>query len=182
MTPLLNIALGALLVLYPFWMSYSLNEYGLSAVAYTLIGVGVVRLLSQRAGALWPLSILAVVCGASAALLSEPFWLSFYPVTTSLAALCLFAFTLLRPPSMIERFARIVEPELPPSGVVWTRKVTKVWCAFFIINAAIACWTVFWGSQQQWLLYNGFISYLLMGGLFVGEYVLRKRHQRLHAL
>lgn len=182
MKSLLHILLAAALVLYPFWMSYSLSQHSMAWVAYTLISVGLLRFLSQRASALWPLSLLAVLCGTSAALLNDPLWLRLYPVTTSVAALAIFAATLWRPPSMIERFARLVEPDLPVSGVQWTRKVTQVWCGFFIINATIAAWTVFWGSQAQWLLYNGFISYLLMAALFTGEYLLRKRHQRLHML
>ncbi|MFW2154043.1 Clp protease, partial [Acinetobacter gyllenbergii] len=30
------------------------------------------------------------------------------------------------------------------------------------------------------VLYNGFISYVLMGILLLGEFILRKRHQRLN--
>jgi len=97
----------------------------------------------------------------------------------SLGALSIFALTLYKPPSMIERFARLVDPDLPESGVQWTRKVTMVWCVFFICNAGIALITVF-ASMQLWVLYNGFISYLLIGALLVGEFILRKRHQRLN--
>ena len=83
---------------------------------------------------------------------------------------------------MIERFARLAEPDLPPEGVIWTKKVTIVWCGFFVVNAVIALGTVLFTSTKIWVLYNGFISYLLMGVLLLGEYFLRKRQQRLHQM
>jgi uncharacterized membrane protein len=79
---------------------------------------------------------------------------------------------------MIERFARLAQPDLPEVAVIWTKKVTSVWCLFFILNTCIALYTVLFTSTQIWVLYNGFISYLLMGLLFAGEFILRKIHQR----
>lgn len=55
-----------------------------------------------------------------------------------------------------------------------------VWCGFFVVNAAIALYTVVFAPMKIWVIYNGFISYVLMGILFLGEFVLRKRHQRLN--
>ena len=94
----------------------------------------------------------------------------------------IFATTLIKPPSMIERFARLAEPDLPETGVVWTRKVTVVWCVFFALNALIALATVLFAPMKIWVLYNGVISYVLMGMLMLGEFLLRKRHQRVHAI
>lgn len=167
-----------LLALYPFWVSYSLAYGKWYAVAVALIALGVVRLLLGGAGLLWPLSLFAFLCAGLSLLQQEPLWLKLYPVAMSLGALAIFAATLWRPPSMIERFARLWQPELPASGVVWTRRVTGCWCVFFLLNALVAAWTVFFGSQQSWVLYNGFISYLLMGVLLAGEYLLRQRHLR----
>ena len=113
-------------------------------------------------------------------MLNDHAWLKFYPVLMSLGALGIFASTLWRPPSMIERFARIMQPDLPESGVNWTRKVTIVWCGFFLFNAAMAWCTIVYAPTQIWVLYNGFISYVLMGILLLGEFILRKRHQRLN--
>lgn len=42
---------------------------------------------------------------------------------------------------MIERFARLVEPDLPASGVQWTRQVAK-FGVFSFCNALIALSTV----------------------------------------
>ncbi|QNX08403.1 septation protein IspZ [Acinetobacter seifertii] len=171
----------ALFVLYPFIVGWSLSHGQFVWVSALLIGLGVLRLFSKGNHLLWPLTSLAIVCGGLSLLLQDHAWLKLYPVGMSLGALGIFAFTLIKPPSMIERFARLIEPDLPPSGVHWTRQVTKVWCVFFLCNALIALITVFFTSTQIWVIYNGFISYVLMGMLFLGEFILRKRHQRLHS-
>lgn len=171
----------ALFVLYPFIVGWSLTHGQFIWVSLLLIGLGVVRLFSKGNSLLLPLTGFAIVCGGLSLLSQNHAWLKLYPVGMSLGALIIFALTLIKPPSMIERFARLVEPDLPPSGVQWTRQVTKVWCLFFLCNALIALTTVLFASTQVWVIYNGFISYMLMGLLFLGEFILRKRHQRLHS-
>ena len=171
----------ALFVLYPFIVGWGLTHGQFIWVSLLLIGLGVVRLFSKGNSLLWPLTGFAIVCGGLSLLSQNHAWLKLYPVGMSLGALIIFALTLIKPPSMIERFARLVEPDLPPSGVQWTRQVTKVWCLFFLCNALIALTTVLFASTQVWVIYNGFISYMLMGLLFLGEFILRIRHQRLHS-
>ncbi len=73
---------------------------------------------------------------------------------------------------MVERFARLQEPELPDYAISYTRTVTKVWCLFFIINGSISLTTCFM-DLQTWTLYNGLISYILAGLLFACEYATR---------
>ncbi|HWT72960.1 MAG TPA: hypothetical protein VN361_12315 [Oxalicibacterium sp.] len=106
--------------------------------------------------------------------------LKLYPVLINLAMLAAFAYSLMHPPSMIERFARLREPNLPPAAVAYTRRVTQVWCVFFVINGAIAFGTALWASEAVWSLYTGVISYGLMGLLFVVEFLFRLRFKRLH--
>lgn len=106
--------------------------------------------------------------------------LKLYPVLINLAMLAAFAYSLMHPPSMIERFARLREPNLPLAAVAYTRRVTQVWCVFFVINGAIAFGTALWASEAVWSLYTGVISYGLMGLLFVVEFLFRLRFKRLH--
>ncbi|MDF4362021.1 hypothetical protein P3514_32595, partial [Vibrio parahaemolyticus] len=106
-------------------------------------------------------------------------WLKFYPVVVNVCMLCVFAFSLKQPQSIIERLARLQEPELPPSGVAYTRKVTMVWCVFFVLNAAFALYTCFL-PVKIWTLYNGLISYLLAGSLFAGEWIVRQFVRKEH--
>ncbi|MGF1755265.1 hypothetical protein L4C33_16930, partial [Vibrio makurazakiensis] len=100
--------------------------------------------------------------------------LTYYPVVVNLCMLVVFASSLRQPQTIIERLARLQEPDLAQSGVMYTRKVTKVWCLFFVINGSIALYTCF-QSLEVWTLYNGLISYLLAGSLFSIEWLVRQK-------
>lgn len=170
------------LILYPFLVGYGLAAGHFAWVSVLLIVLGCIRLFSKGNDLLWPLTAFAILCGGLSLVLQDHAWLKLYPVLMSVGALIIFATTLIRPPSMIERFARLAEPDLPPEGIAWTRKVTFVWCVFFAVNALIALFTVYFTPIKIWVIYNGFVSYVLMGILLLGEYLLRKRQQRLHQL
>jgi uncharacterized membrane protein len=81
---------------------------------------------------------------------------------------------------MIERLARIREPELPAPAIYYTRRVTQVWCLFFALNGVIALITTLWASAAVWTIYNGLVAYLLMGLLFAVEYSVRWRFKQRH--
>lgn len=101
--------------------------------------------------------------------------LRLYPALVSCGMLVIFSFSLKYPPSMIERFARLHEPNLTASGVRYTRQVTQVWCGFFVLNGGVALFTALYTSREMWSLYNGFIAYILMGAMFAGEWLIRRR-------
>jgi uncharacterized membrane protein len=132
------------------------------------------------AGRWWTGSIL--VLAAFTAWTGSPLPMKLYPASMNAAMLAAFGFTLIQPPSMAERFARLREPHLPPEGIIYTRRVTIVWCCFFLLNGSIALITAFWAPAKIWALYNGLIAYILIGLLFAGEYLVRLRFKaRLHA-
>ena len=103
-----------------------------------------------------------------------------YPVTISLSLAAVFAYSLFSPPCIIERFARLVEPKLNDRGVRYTRNVTWIWIGFFLVNSAISGWLALNGTLETWTLYNGFISYLLIGALFAGELGVRQIVKKHH--
>lgn len=98
-----------------------------------------------------------------------------YPVAVNAALLAVFAVSLRFPPPIIERLARLREPDLDARGIRYTRRVTQVWCGFFAANAAIAAYTAVRGDRALWAFYNGFLAYALMGALFLGEWLVRRR-------
>ena len=104
--------------------------------------------------------------------------LKLYPVLVNVALLGAFAYSLIFPPSIIERFARLHEPDLPLEAIGYTRLVTQIWCVFFAVNGAIALMTALWATPAIWTLYNGLIAYLMMGLLFAGEHVFRWHFKR----
>lgn len=101
---------------------------------------------------------------------SSPYY---YPVIVSFLTSGVFLLTILRPPSLVERIARIRNPNLDKAGVVYTKKVTVVWGVFLLINGGVSLWTALAKNEELWAIYNGLISYLLMGVLFCGEFLYR---------
>lgn len=102
-------------------------------------------------------------------------WLLWYPVIVNAFGFVLFCSSLWQPMTLVERIARWREPQLPAAAVAYTRRVTQVWCLFFVANGAGAGWTIWHGDMAIWSLYNGVISYLLMASLMTAEYLLRRR-------
>ncbi|WP_051231438.1 COG4648 family protein [Stutzerimonas azotifigens] len=108
-------------------------------------------------------------------LADDPTLLRGYPVAISLALLGLFAASLVSGTPVVERLARLQEPELSPAAVRYTRKVTWLWVGFFAFNAVVAGALALWAPLAWWTLYTGLIAYLLMGLLFAGEWLVRQR-------
>jgi uncharacterized membrane protein len=66
-------------------------------------------------------------------------------------------------------------------AISYTRRLTMVWIVFFIINALIAAYTAMATSAATWALYNGLISYMLIGLLLIVEYPVRLAYRKRHA-
>lgn len=100
--------------------------------------------------------------------------LKLYPVLVNFFLLIVFLTSVFYPPTIIERLARLQEPELSTSGVIYTKNVTKIWCVFFVLNGAVALYTALYSTIEVWTLYNGLLAYILMGCLLLGEVIYRR--------
>lgn len=165
---------------YPFLVWYSLDYFQPRAIALALAAVFLLRLLARKPGPK-PAGITAMLAPAclvfllAIAIFNETRWLLSYPVLVSLAFFAVFAYSLVFPPSAVERLARLEDPDLPPKGVAYTRKVTLVWSLFFLCNAGISLATLWYGDPWLWSLYNGCLFYILMGLLMAGEMLVRRK-------
>ncbi|MDC7124183.1 MAG: hypothetical protein PQJ46_01355 [Spirochaetales bacterium] len=102
-----------------------------------------------------------------------------YPLLINFFLLLSFGLTLFTPPPMIYRFALMQNKNLEEDPHidkvrVYCKRVTIIWCCFFVLNIFISLSTALWASDFVWTLYNGMISYILMGTLFVSEWIIRK--------
>lgn len=168
-------------LLYPFviWLGHGQLEPRL--LAGLIVAMALLRLLTIQngnAGRWWLAGALLLAGFAIFGNAWTP--LKLYPVLVNAVLLGIFGYSLVSPPSAVERIARLREPDLPPEAVGYTRRVTQIWCAFFIVNGLIALVTAVWASPAVWSLYNGVIAYLLMGMLMGGEYLCRLRFRRRH--
>ncbi len=103
-------------------------------------------------------------------------WFRLYPAVMVALALAVFAVSLFRTP-LIEVFARKMGETLDARGVAYCRQVTRVWVAFLSVHLLVTVATVFL-SREIWVFYNGFLAYVLMGSLLLGERLYRRRVRR----
>lgn len=133
------------------------------------------RLLSGLSAVHFAALAIPPVLGVAVLATNSEMLLRLYPAAISASMLIVFGATLVHPPSMVERFARLREERLSAGTVRYTRLVTQAWCMFFLVNGGIAAYTAAYASREAWALYNGVISYVLMGTLFAGERLIRRR-------
>lgn len=179
MRKLVNGVIAVLTLLYPFAVYFGIHSIEPWQIAALLAALLALRLLLGGAagrGNRLLLLVALLYCGF-AAWQNNLISLRFYPALINLGLLSLFIVSLYCPPSAIERLARLQHPDLPPEGVRYTRKVTQVWCVFFLLNGTLAVVTALWCSMAWWSLYNGLIAYVLMGLLMAVEYGIRLRTQ-----
>ncbi len=165
---------------YPF-LVYAVLTLLEPRVLVVLLGVVVLSrlVLNWRHARLADISRLAVPLGLVATVLllagifNDGRFFLFVPALVNAGLLIGFLRTLLRGPSMIETFARFGRHDLPEGAVPYCRRVTWLWCAFFVINITISLWLALASSLERWTAYNGFVAYVLVGILLGAERVYR---------
>lgn len=179
--PVLPALTGLMLLAWPFLIGFGLASNSLHGILPVMALVLLLRVCQARrqGGPLRYLFVSVALAGialcAASYVLHAHQWVLFYPVVVNLVMLVVFGGSLWTAMPVVERLARLREPDLSPVGVRYTRRVTQVWCGFFIINGAIALFTVLHADIRLWTLWNGMIAYLLMGTLMAGEWLVRQR-------
>ncbi len=177
----LSLLTVGIVLIYPFVIWLGQGQLEARYLALLLLLVALAQLFRVKSDSSWVWWI-----GGTLLLFALALWadallpLKLYPVLVNTGLLGLFAYSLVVPPTMIERIARAREPDLSDAALIYTRRVTQIWCVFFAVNSLIALCTALWTSAAVWTLYNGLIAYLLIGLLFAGEYCIRWRFKRRH--
>ena len=182
---MLSRALGVLVpvvvVAYPLVVYFCFTRLspGRSALVLLIVVVPLVAGGLRRAGPgrlriLGFLPIVTAVLLMLTAALNSHGWALAAPVAINAILLVAFGSTLFSRASMIERFARLQEPDLMPEKVLWCRRWTVVWCAFFVLNALVSGLLAWSGELRWWALYTGLIAYVLIGILLLTEWFARR--------
>ncbi|RAU20814.1 hypothetical protein CU669_16200 [Paramagnetospirillum kuznetsovii] len=168
--------LGAAYPLMVYLLLGRVPALAIVMMALALVGarLGVVR-GAAATRFLVPILIAVAVATGGLALADATLAALAYPILMSLGMAAAFGFSLRDGPSLIELFASLTNPDPSPSARRYMRKLTMVWTAFLVANAMISGLTLAWGDTVIWALYNGLISYILMGALFVGDVLVRRR-------
>ena len=176
MRKLTGILLPLIGVLYPFLLYFGIETVPPHVFALALAAAWLLRApwLLREPGGHWMLIVALAYC-ALLGVSGESSLLRWYPTLISLFLLLSFGLSLVYGPPVVERIARVREPDLPDAALPYTRKVTWVWVGFFVFNASMSAALTLWAPMRWWTLYNGLIAYFIMGVLFAGEWLLRKR-------
>ncbi len=122
---------------------------------------------------------LLLAAGLACFFTNQTVFLKLYSLVISVTLLFVFGSTLIFPPTIIFRFANLADKSIKGAPYEkdvesYCKKVCVVWCCFFVLNGSMAAFTAFCCSDRVWSIYNGGISYVLMGLLFAVEFVVRK--------
>ena len=169
----MKIVQAALAITYPFLIWLGLLRFEPREVAVGVLAFAGLRMAFQKRDQtaravrmLWLPSLVICGVGGAVVLWNEPLGLLLMPVAISLAFLTTFLHSLRSGQPMIERFARLQVGTLSLDEVSYCRRVTWVWCAFFVVNAGIAGLLAWIRALEAWAFYTGLVSYLMMGTLF----------------
>lgn len=171
----------AVIVLYPLIVVLGIPRLGIRWTALLLLLLLARRVLSlvlldkqtSKLVLVQALSMAAII--AAAGLSGSNLALRLAPFAVSLTFIALFGGSLRRGETpIIERFARLMKPELPPDHVAYCRKLTKIWVAVLAGNSCLVLGSAFVSSDTLWAILVGPVSYSLLGLMFTVEYPYRK--------
>lgn len=158
-------------VLYPFVVAAVLAaDFTGFWLAFLPITAGV--LFCFRPG-FRPLAAVGVLLGVWMLMSGQTQSVLWYPVWMNTLVAAVFAVSLKQTP-LIAVFAAQMGVELDDKGRRYAKRLTLIWALFMSTLALMALATVF-GPLWLWTVFNGGVSYGLIGLLMAGELIVRRR-------
>lgn len=180
MKVLLNVISALFLVLSPWVLYWTLTRHRMEVAAALLLAWVVIRavpiLLTAKAehrSAALQLPAIGLVFALLGLAFRDGTWLLVLPSATQATFGVAFLRSLTRTP-LVEHFARLVKPELSAAEQAHCRIWTAIWGGYLIVLAAVGLALARWASLLVWTSYVGIVNYVLVGLLFVVEYVIRR--------
>jgi len=149
---------------YPLLWYYGRENGAFFWLAAAMCILWLIRAAMPQTAAQRITAIILAAFFAAVLVFRRPDSMYWYPVAVNALMLAVFGGSLFAKQTVIERL----------EGVRHTRRVTQIWCGFFILNGATAAILAGLQYYDWWAAYTGILSYVLMGLLFAGEWVYRK--------
>lgn len=169
-----------LLALYPFIIYFGIRVLPPSFFGILLAVIVAARFAAlKRADRALALPVLALLLfyAVAAASLGRTDALLYYPVLVNLMLFILFVASVVNGDPLLLRLVRARGIPMSRFGPRYLTLLTVVWAGFFAVNCLVALWTTT-ASMEIWALYNGLISYLLVGLLLGAEWIFRRHYKR----
>lgn len=172
---LLGAVSGVSLVAYPLlvWLGWGkLSPHLLGGLLLTALGVRFL-VFGKHGKTLAPAAVIPLLPVAAGTVSGNPLLFLWYPAFISGATALWFGTSLKGQPA-VEGFARMRHPELPPEAIRHCRQATVAWTGLLAFLSVVAAISAVWGNLRFWTVWNGAVSYGLMGLLFALEYAVRR--------
>ena len=117
----------------------------------------------------------------------SPIIIKLYPALADLAYLTIMVTSFFFPPPLayyfINIFDKSIKTKIPKARFdVYCVRASVVWCVYFVIDGITALLTAYFSSDFVWGVYNGGITYAIMGLIFAGEFVILKMKVKKYSL
>jgi uncharacterized membrane protein len=169
---------GLAFLVYPLAIYLGLTRWDVQRSAWLLMLGAVLSVATNWRGqslrGTWLAPSLVLALALLGRFLDNRLYLLLLPASINAALLVTFGASLFSPVPMVERFARLQVSDLSEAECRYCRKVTWLWCVFFLLNGSAAALLAAFGSVATWAIYVGCISYVLVGLVMSVEYLCRK--------
>lgn len=164
--------LGATVAIaYPFAVFFALHsDLSVRIIALGLLAVILISLAKNKN--LW-LCLCGIALATIAAFSGQKIFLKLYPVLMNLGICTIFTVSLHDVP-VVQKIAEKMHYKMTDDAKQYAQRATMAWAIFMATNTVISFATVFM-ADWIWTLYNGFISYCLIGLMMGIEYLIRKK-------
>ena len=181
----LSVLVAILIIAYPIMVHQNIDTLSPSFFAALVLSAFILRFIFIKESRQYPqwLILLFVIAFCTCVIIydSEQL-LKFYPVMMNTGIGLLFISSLRGDKSLIEQFVH-ASGRTPPNGAIgYLKKLTLVWGLLLLTNGAISTYTACCTSLSSWALYNGFISYIIIGIFIIAELFYRIYFKRKHNL
>ena len=162
-------------IAYPFIVYFGIKFFppgflGLLLLLLLAIRFGV--LVNEERRILLPVLVVFLGYSLLTTFLNSVSMLLYYPVLVNFSLFIIFTSSLRQQEPLLLRIVRAKGATISAHTPGYLYKLTAIWAVFFVINGLVSLWTSTL-SMAAWTLYNGMLSYCIIGALIGGELLFR---------
>lgn len=150
-------------------------EKDMRVVSLGMMIIGVLALILNFKGGNKVTPLIMCGCALVFIITKSDIVIKFYPCWITAVFGWMFLSSLIHKDPIILKFAKLWDTSIPVHPgydqisrycITWN----WIWVAFFTFQLVINFYLAMWGSSRAWAIYNGLVSYLLQGLMFVLQF------------
>lgn len=172
-----KVVLSVCLFIYPVFIFLTLVvfEKDMRVVSLGMMIIGVLALILNFKGGNKVTPLIMCGCALVFIITKSDIVIKFYPCWITAVFGWMFLSSLIHKDPIILKFAKLWDTSIPVHPgydqisrycITWN----WIWVAFFTFQLVINFYLAMWGSSRAWAIYNGLVSYLLQGLMFVLQF------------